>query len=536
MNITKNSWFLGITSGLLFAISWPTWGHPIFLFFAFIPLFIIEENISLDGNKRKKLRVWVYSYLSFLIWNILTTWWLINASFIGMLIANIFNSLFFSLLFLCFHIIKKHLPIKGSYIFFISIWICFEKLHLTWDITWPWLNLGNGFSEHIYWVQWYEYTGTFGGTLWILILNIGFFECWKLIKKDFSKSFIIRKLLSWFTLIVIPIIFSLLIYINIPISNESINVLVVQPNIDPYKEKYNFSNLDFVEKLKEQILDFENEKIDFILAPETYFASGYGEELKNFQNTKLHKEIQNLLSKFQETQLISGIQFYNIYTNMTSTSTSNKIRENLWVDFYNSAISISYNKNLMSYHKSKLVPGVETLPYNEFLKPIFGNLLIDMGGTISTRASQNNREIFKHQTKKINAAPIICYESIYGDFVSEYIRLGADFLAVISNDGWWGNTPGHKQLISLTRLRAIENRRSIARSANTGISGFINHKGEYIKTIPYDTKGVLKGKIPLIKSETFYTKYGDFIARISILTSILYFLVALSGIYRPKFN
>ena len=112
---------------------------------------------------------------------------------------------------------------------------------------------------------------------------------------------------------------------------------------------------------------------------------------------------------------------------------------------------------------------------------------------------------------KINlkTGPVICYESIYGEFVTEYVRKGAQFLAIITNDAWWGNTAGHKQLLSYARLRAIENRRSIVRSANTGISAVINPKGEITDKLPYDTKGVLKAKFSPANKITFYTQYGD---------------------------
>ena len=179
-----------------------------------------------------------------------------------------------------------------------------------------------------------------------------------------------------------------------------------------------------------------------------------------------------------------------------------------------------------------MVVGVETLPYSDFIMPLFGEYMINLGGTISNRVIQKNRSIFKHPYKGIIAAPVICYESIYGEFNTEFVRLGADFFAIISNDAWWGDTPGHKQLLSITRLRAIENRRAIARSANTGISALINEKGEYIKTLKYGVKGSILGEIPVVKKITFYTKYGDFIARICFLTLILYFLMAFSGRYK----
>tara|TARA_B110000008_G_scaffold52447_1_gene51624 strand:- start:18244 stop:19845 length:1602 start_codon:yes stop_codon:yes gene_type:complete len=528
----KSPWLLCVISVLFFSSGWLNWGHPIFLFFIFIPLFFIEYVISSSLKKNKALKIWAFSYLTFLFWNLSTTWWLINASLSGMLIANIFNSLFFSILFLSFYWSKKRLPLRGAYAFFISIWISFEKLHLNWDISWPWLTLGNGFSEYIYWIQWYEYTGVFGGSLWILVINIGLFEVLKGLKSNYQINHIFKGSLKWIFSIIIPILISLLIYINIDESQNKIKVLTIQPNIDPYEEKYLYSNIQFLEKFTEQIKEFKNKDIDYIILPETYFANGFGERLNNFEKSELNYKIKEKLVGFEEVQLISGIQFFNTYSDINRTKSSNKIRENLWADFYNSAISASINKTTEFYHKSKLVVGVETLPYSDIIMPVFGKYMIDLGGTVSNRVIQKNRSIFQHPIKNIKAAPVICYESIYGEFSTEYIRLGADFFAVISNDAWWGDTPGHKQLLSITRLRAIENRRSIARSANTGISALINEKGEFIRKIDYETEGTILSEIPLVKTKTFYTTYGDFIARICFLTLILYFLMAISGRYK----
>ena len=78
----------------------------------------------------------------------------------------------------------------------------------------------------------------------------------------------------------------------------------------------------------------------------------------------------------------------------------------------------------------------------------------------------------------VKVAPVICYESIYGDYVSDYVGDGAQWLAVVTNDAWWRNTAGHKQHFSYAKLRAIEQRKWVGRAANTGISGFINPVGE----------------------------------------------------------
>ena len=164
MGLNKTYISLCLISAFLFFAGWPTFGNPVFLFLIFVPIFFLQKKINEDNNKNKNFRVWCYSYFTFLLWNLSTTWWLVNASLSGMIIANTFNALFFSIIFLFYQWGRKRLPSNGSYILLISTWVSFEKLHLLWSISWPWLNLGNGFSDYIYWVQWYEYTGTMGGT------------------------------------------------------------------------------------------------------------------------------------------------------------------------------------------------------------------------------------------------------------------------------------------------------------------------------------------------------------------------------------
>ena len=165
-----------IFSGLLFVFAWPVNGFSIFIFGSFVPLFFVEHSFAQSKKKYAHWRFFGWSYLVFLIWNLGTTWWLINATVFGMLFANLCNSLFFALLFQAFHWSKKRLPLRSAYLFLITLWLAFEKFHLSWDFSWPWLNLGHVFSESIYWIQWYEYTGAFGGSLWVLLVNIFLFE------------------------------------------------------------------------------------------------------------------------------------------------------------------------------------------------------------------------------------------------------------------------------------------------------------------------------------------------------------------------
>ena len=151
--------------------------------------------------------------------------------------------------------------------------------------------------------------------------------------------------------------------------------------------------------------------------------------------------------------------------------------------------------------------------------------MIDLGGTVAMKTTQDTRAVFEGRTKGQFIAPIICYESVYGEFVSAYVRNGANVLGIITNDAWWGKTQGHQQHLSYARLRAIETRRSIARSANTGISAFINPRGDIVSSLAYGTQGGLTANLPLEKEISFYVMAGDYLARIALFVTPLMFLI-----------
>ena len=535
MSKTTIHFLLAILSALLLSAAWPINGFTFIIFGALIPLLFLENSIRLSDFKRKGLLVFGYSYLTFLLWNLLITWWLINSSLIGMLFANICNSFFYAIVFSCFSWAKTRLPDRSAYLFLIALWLAFEKLHLSWDFSWTWLNLGNVFSENIYWIQWYEYTGVFGGSLWVLVINVWLFNVFKNHNTILGYKPLARKMIAPLIFIALPIAFSLYLYEKVEEGSEDIKVLLLQPNIDPYNTKYSLTNSSFIDLWKKQVQPFYSDSLDYILSPETYFAEGYGEELREFNGTKLHEELQQELAKIPLTQYITGIQFYDLYAQEKAPSlTANLIRKGLWADYYNSALAEQSNEIFQIYHKSKLVVGVENMPFKSVLKPLLGDVLLDFGGTVASRVTQKKRDVFSHTNSKLKAAPIICWESIFGEFVTGYVNEGATFLAVISNDAWWGETPGHKQLLSYTRLRAIETRRDIARSANTGISSIINAKGEIINQTSYNTKTTLSGKLSSRRNLTFYVRFGDIIARWSVFVAGLFFLLALSRRIDPN--
>jgi apolipoprotein N-acyltransferase len=510
---------LALLFGVLLGISWPTAGFTPFIFIAIIPLLWLLELSKNDG-------FWIFStriFLGFFVWNAIATWWLWNATVFGMFFAIFINCLMMTIVILLWRRVDRKLGRKAGFIFLPLAWICYEKLHLNWGFSWPWLNLGNGFANNLDWVQWYEYSGAFGGTLWIWVVNLSGYHTIKyyMFNKKLGKQFF-----KTIALILIPLGLSLFIKSEFEQKTEkTLTVTLIQPNIDPYEEKYEQTNQQQYELLIHQTSPELNKNPDVIITPETYFSEGAGTNLSLIEDSKLYQDLLDY-AKINNTQFLNGTQLYKTYLEEDITKTANKLNNGVWVDFYNSAF-LTDTTGVQIYHKSKLVAGVETLPFRNIIEPLLGNVMLDFGGTVLTRATQDEREAFPLYNG-VKISPIICYESVYGEFVTGYVRNGAEVLAIMTNDAWWGDTPGYRQHLAYASLRAIETRRAIVRSANTGVSAFITPLGEVTSKLPYNTKGVLTSTVYPQSDITLYVRYGDYIFRLAGFVAGLLFLFSFS--------
>ena len=526
------NFFLAILSGSLLAASWVTYGITPLIFIAFVPLLLADSQIR-SHYKHTKRKIFILSYIAFLIWNIVSTWWIWNSTHVGAVLAISINSLLMSLTFLLYHLVAKRSTQKRSLIFLVAIWLSFEKFHLWWDISWPWLNLGNVFSEKITWIQWYEYTGTFGGSLWVWLLNIIFYIAAKDYLTDKNRALLAKRVGIAMLFFAIPVVISYYIYTNYNEKGlKTADVVVLQPNIDPYEEKYQFSNESTSEAISYFLLDKLDHKVNFIITPETMLSRNI--LIDELANSAPVNTLKNLFLAFPQVNWVVGVSLLKFIEDKKDvTAQSNYLAEQkIWYNDYNSAFLLNYDyfrsDTLPLYHKSKLVVAVENFPYQHLLKPILGDMLINVGGTVALKTTQSERSVFTGRETFGKAAPIICYETVYGEFVTDYIKKGANFLAILTNDAWWGDTQGYKQLLSYTRLRAIETRRSVARSANTGISAFINGRGDILKALPYRDFNTLRCTIALNEKVTFYVRMGDYIARIAGFLAFFIFLYAIA--------
>lgn len=504
-----------LISGFSFIIAWPSSPFVPVIFISFLPILLLYDAIQTGNQNRKALRFLFFTYAAFLIWNIGTTYWVYNSTAAGGIFAMVVNALLMTIPFAFFYFVRRRTNERIGLFAFICFYLVFEYWHINWQLAWPWLTLGNVFAKSPLLVQWYEYTGVFGGSLWILVCNVLMYLT---IKSAFSK----KRIMTTLCTVTIPILFSLFMYYTYEENGVEIEVVVVQPNLDPYTEKFSGSPKAVPYDVQfERMLQLSNKvrtsQTRFILWPETALPIDVNED-KLF----MHPFVSYLVAYTQKNNLsiLTGIDSHRFVDALHATPTSRITSDHVYFyDSYNAAMLINPDSTVSIYHKSRMVPGVESLPYPE----IFGFVSSSLGGIVQSIGKDTIARALTNHTG-IAVAPVICYESIFGAYVSEYITNGANFIGIITNDGWWGNTQGHKQHFQYARLRAIEQRKAVARAANTGTSGFINQRGDVLQENQYGVQDALVQKIKINTIHTFYSKHGDIIGFLALLLSPLIFI------------
>lgn len=514
----KQNYFLALCSAFLLWLAWPPVPFTALILLAgLVPVLLAVENIINSDRKQKGKLVFRTAFLCFVVWNTASIYWVINSlmavmpTWMALFVSIIpfgLGSLLMTIAFWLYYRLRRITNKAISYAGLICFWIAYEYLHQTWDLAFPWMNLGNGFAQSHYLVQWYEYTGVYGGTYWVLMSNILIVETYLAFKRNDLKK---RKYMLVGRSIahaVLPVIISLLIYFNYSERSNPANIVVVQPNIDPYEKFGSLNTTIQIERMIHLSDSIGQSNTEYFIWPETAISQKTDEA--NIRKEANFQTIQTFLSKYKNGNLLSGIESFALYdTKKTETARFDELNR-LYFDVFNAAVLIENSPRVQFYHKSKLVPGVEQTPFSNsmsFLKPAFAAF----GGSSGSYGKQDEPSVFYSQSG-IGAAPVICYESIWGEYVADYVKKDAQFIAIITNDGWWGNTSGKDQHLQYAKLRAIETRRWVARSANTGISAFINQRGDITQQTKWWVPGALKADINLNDELTFYVKHGDYIA------------------------
>lgn len=535
----QKKFLLYLITGLCFGLAFPPVNFYLLIFVGFVLLLHIIENCK---NYKELLR---RVYITFIFTDLVAISWislsgvresadrfLILGGVFVLLVHPLFNLLPAILYFSVSRNIKVNRFPNFHLLAFPFIWIAFEYLQTVTEVTFPWLLAGNAFTTTLEKIQYIDYTGVYGISFWVCVLSVLLFYLFKNLKTTSCEIFIeLRKKKNVFVLISILLIYILPnIYAEISLaekkyinsSDEKISVGVIQPNVDAWIKwgaKQEVIIRSYSDMIKE--LSAKQQNLKLLVLPETAIPfyllyASYDDLYKIFKNA----------CDSSNTTVLTGTPDMIIYENQSKAKVDSKkfsIRGEYY-DTYNSAVLIEKNKEksqYQKYNKIKLVIGSERMPYQEKLP--FLKDLIKWGVGIGSYQLGEDTTIFLLDNKyKFNTA--ICFESVFPGFFSDFVRKGAQFSVVITNDAWWGKLFGTYQHNQYAVLRAIENRRWIVRCANTGVSCIIDPYGNVYNETAINEKALFSGDIGIRNEKTFYTKHGDVFALTCLCFGIIFCL------------
>ena len=497
-----------------------------------MPLLCAERLASISGKKRF---FWWY-FAAFLAFHLLTTWWVCKATVGGGLFAAVFNTLIASAIFALFRAGRKRFNGIVPYILLAASWIAWERFNLVHaQLSWPWLILGNAFGRSVTLVQWYEITGALGGSLWVWLSNIALFSLmvslsdgrwwrWNLKARGAAIAATVLVILG-------PIAFSEIRYATYEERSDAgtLDVVLAQSNFDPWhklhytpQSEQNAQVIGLFEKhLSARV---ESDSLLLMLIPESFSSDIW---MNDPSTSPTWKSFSSLVASQPNANLIFGASTHEaFYTAAPPSRLARQMRDGSWYLSYNTAFITDGEQYTDHRNKCKLVVGAESTPYPSIFVPIDDWIGGVMGRCVPDRYARSFELRGKGEDdRRVRTGVAICYESIYPELCKEYVDDGAQLLTVITNDGWWGDTPGYRQHFSYSRLRAIELRRDVARCANTGISGFINQRGDVVIQSGWWVPDVLESKVNLSSDKTFFARYGDIVGR--VCTFVYLMLLAL---------
>lgn len=501
-NFMKQKLLYTLLSALLLTVGWYG-GGGFTMLVALLPLLEISRGYGSSARDWWRMAGW--AALAFVLWNVATIWWVWIAAPIGPIVATIFSTFWNLVAFMLYHYVSKRAHKAVAYTLLVSSWIFTEYCYISAEVlSFPWLTLGNGFSGDVWAVQWYEFTGNLGGSLWVLLSNIAIFEAWH----NRSRWSVVRA----GAVVLLPIAVSLAMYWSYKPSEKLVKVSVLQPNVDCYEEKFSDNAVWQMQNIGDLFSSVPRDARVVVL-PETALPERLNDD-KPLQSGNILTLQELVEEQCADAMVVAGASTIKFYPKGVVPSETARRGDGYYYDFYNSAVAVNSDSDSNLHHKMRLVIGVESMPFTNIL-----NKFVDLGGITGQLGRNDKATVFEKGGVKFG--PAICYEGIYGDCFARFVREGADVMLVMSNDGWWGNTPGHRRLFDFCRLRAVETRRAIARSANTGVSGFITPRGDVTARLDWEQRGVLSEEVEVRDNKTIYVLYGDWLGRLATLVTAL---------------
>ena len=513
---------LGLLSGILLGLSYPPIPLPFLSFVSFIPfLIVIERRETLLSINR-------FAYFTLFFFNLITLYWVgswTKEADTFLMISGaallFFNPLFYLIITTLYHFSKKSFGKNIALFLFPFYWVSFEFLYSLTDLRFPWLTLGNSTPYFKLFIQISDIVGVYGLSLTILFVNIFLYLSIKEFKSNKKLNY--KYLSTALIIFLLVIAYGFIRINNFQESNKKIKVGLVQPNLNPWS-KWQAGNLDtqldIYIKLSEQAI---TKGAKLIVWPESalpvYLLSGN----YDFEVNKIHQFVSS-----NNIFLMTGMPDANFYVNKSEAPKDAKVtRSGTSYTSYNSILLFKPNlSKVEKYGKIKLVPFGEHVPFVEQL-PFLGDFIKWEVGISSWNVGKDQVvfDVGEMNDSIVKIAGVVCIESIYPEFVAEFIQKGADLITVVTNDSWYGYSSGPFQHKEISVLRAVENRKSVIRAANGGISCIIDPLGNTLASTKLYTRDILVGDVIINEGQTFYSRFPWIFPLLSSLISIVTILI-----------
>lgn len=513
---------LGLFSGILIGLSFPPIPLPYLMFIGLVPYFFaLQQREGLAEINR-------LTYFTAFFFNIITLYWvggwLPNSDPFLMIAGTtlfFFNPIVFLIPSTLYYFTQKVFNKSIALLLLPFFWVTFEYAYSITDFNFPWLTFGNSLPYFTSYIQVVEFIGVYGLSLLIILSNVFIYRSINIYIQ--SKKLDKLSISIAAAIIIIPIIYGNYIINNYSIPKQNIRTGLIQPNLDPNKKWQAGSleeQLDLYLELSEKAIISGAE---LLVWPETalpvYLLSGrYPNEVD-----RLHEFVDT-----NNVPILTGMpdaSFFRDPSKAPDDAKPTSDSKTLYTS-YNSILLFQPNtQNVQKYGKMKLVPFGEKVPLVGIL-PFLGEWIkweVGLSGWNTGR----DTTVFHTTIGGINLeiGGVVCIESIYPGFTSVFVKKGAEFLAVVTNDSWYGDSSGPYQHKEISILRAVENRRAVVRAANGGISCLIDPLGRTISETTMYTKTFLVVDIPIENELTFYTEYPLLIPISASIISIIIILI-----------
>ncbi len=521
-----------ILSGTLLGVSFPPVSFPftLLMFAGLIPYLKIIESKErlLDINRSTYLMAFIFSAIT-IYW--VGSWQEEADTFLmisGILLFFV-NPAFFLISSTLYYFAKRIFKRNIALYVFPIFWVTYEYLTMITDFRFPWITLGSGLAFFNGFIQAADIVGSLGLSLIVIYINIFLYKAY-IYYKISNKKFYLN--LSTAALIfAIVIIYGFVRKSSYDMPEKKIRVGLIQPNINPW-DKWSTGDLNSILQLYLGLSkNAADEGAELLIWPETampvYLMSGG------------HQSIVDSIYRFLEQNnvyLLTGMPdlLYHSKDNHPDDAKYNESGD-FYYTTYNAILLFSpHTRELQRYGKMKLVPFGEKVPYADKLKFLANIFKWGVGltgwnvGRDTTVFSipfpeTKNNSITYSEKDSLHINGLVCYESIYPDLVAQFVDKGAELIAVVTNDSWYGKLSGPFQHKEYAALRAIENRRSVVRAANGGVSCIINPLGITEIESEMFKKTFVVGDVVIEDEKTFFTNNPLIIPILSSAFSIWIF-------------